>query len=168
MANLGLFALAAATILLLTTGVGLVIPAAHAEGMRQSIGDLDIMLEPDWSNGDATRFKVSFLEPGTDIPHQHQDYDFIILQDDREVFSAAKLVNQPLIHNVEGTIVVPFQFENTGDYVVKVAIYGIGLPAIPMDEAVEFPVTVTPEFPAGALAVTAAVAAGMVAARKKL
>lgn len=164
MAKLGLLALAAS--ILLTTGVGLIIPA-HAEGMRQSIGDLDITLEPDWS-GESTRFKVSFLEPGTDTPHQHQDYDFIILQDGREVFSAAKLVNQPLIHNVEGTIVVPFKFENTGDYVVKVAIYGIGLPAIPMDEAVEFPVTVTPEFPAGALAVAAAVAAGMIAARKKL
>lgn len=164
MAKLGLFALAAATLL---TGFGFLNASAYADGMRANAGDLDILLEPDWSN-DTARFKVSFLDPGTDTLHMHQDYDFIILQDGREVFSAAKQVNQPLIHNVEGTIVVPFKFENTGDYVVKVAIYGIGLPAIPMDEAVEFPINVTPEFPAGALVAAAAVAAGMMAARRKL
>ena len=165
MAKLGFFAFAA----ILLTGFGFAnIPVYAQDGMRESTDDLDILLEPTW-DANSTKFKVSFLEPGTDTPHQHQDYNFVILQDGKEVFNAAKQIGQSAIHNAEGTITVPYKFQQNGYYVVQVLIYGLGLPAIPTDGAVEFSVSVTPEFPAGVLvAVAAAVGIGAIAARRKL
>lgn len=164
MAKLGFLAFAA----ILMTGFGFAnIPAYAQDGMTKSTDDLDIMLEPQWG-ADQTKFKVSFLEPGTDTVHQHQDYNFVILQDGKEVFNAAEQIGQSAIHNAEGTITVPYKFEHNGDYVVRVLIYGIGLPAIPTDESVEFPVSVTPEFPTGVLVAAAAIGIGVIAARRKL
>lgn len=167
MAKLGFFAFAAA-MLLMAAGFGFAnIPVYAQAGMRNHTDDLDILLEPMWS-ADSTKFKVSFLEPGTDTLHQHQDYNFVILQDGKEVFNAAKQIGQSAIHNAEGTITVPFKFEKNGDYKVQVLIYGLGLPAIPRDDTVEFSVNVTPEFPAGVLVAAAAIAGGIIAARRKL
>jgi hypothetical protein len=146
---------------------------AYAQEMRDptSGGTLDIMLTPEVNpeDGRDIKFHVSFLNPGTDQPHEHQDYDVVILQGGNEVFSAAQQTGQPVLHNVPGTLTVPYKFEENGDYVVRVELYGTGIPAIPTNESVEFPVTVTPEFPAGALGAVAAVMAGAIAvARVKL
>jgi hypothetical protein len=165
MAKLGFLAFAA---IILLTGFGSAnIPVYAQEGMTQSTDSLDILLEPQWS-ADSTKFKVSFLEPGTDTIHQHQDYNFVILQDGKEVFNAAEQIGQSAIHNAEGTITVPYKFQQDGDYVVQVLIYGLGLPAIPTDESVEFSVSVTPEFPTGVLVASAAIGIGVIAARRKL
>jgi hypothetical protein len=95
---------------------------------------------------------VSFLNPGTDTVHQHQDYDFRILKDDgQEVFSAARQTGQSVLHNVEGTLTVPYTFQENGDYTVQVFLAGTGIPAIPTDEEATFPITVAPEFPAGGI-----------------
>jgi hypothetical protein len=120
-------------------------------------GTLDIRLAPTWSEGGQATFTVSFLNPGTDTVHEHQDYDFRILKDGQEVFSAANQTGQPVLHNVEGTLTVPYTFQENGDYTIQVYLAGIGLPAIPSDEEATFPITVVPELPAaGILAVTLA------------
>lgn len=161
-----------AVLSVMASGFAAALPA-HAQGADGGSGgamvqptsgnSLNIKLEPDWSS-DTTRFKVSFLEPGsTSSLHQHQDYDFVILQDGREVFSAAKQVNQQLIHNVEGTITVPYKFAENGSYTVEVRIYGVGLPAIPTDEKASFNIQVTPEFPTAAAMAAVALAAAMAA-----
>ena len=105
-------------IALLLAAVFSAMTAAYAQdgGMTAptSKGTLDIRVEPTWSNdgGNANvSFKVSFLKPGTETIHQHQDYDFKILKDGTEVFSAAKQTGQVLIHNAEGTITVPYTFK---------------------------------------------------------
>lgn len=133
--------------------------AAHAQdgGMVKTTnkGTLDIRLVPMWTEGGQTTFTVSFLNPGTDTPHEHQDYDFKILKDGQEVFSAANQTGQAVLHNVEGTLTVPYTFQENGDYTIQVYLAGIGLPAIPTDEEATFPITVVPELPAaGILAVT--------------
>ena len=60
-------------------------PIAYAQegGMMKttSKGTLDIRLDPVWTEGGQGQFTVSFLNPGTDTPHQHQDYDVRILKD---------------------------------------------------------------------------------------
>src|SRR5919204_519665 len=61
-----------------------------------SKGSLDIMLEPIESPSEEVKYKVTFLNPGTDTLHQHQDYDFKILRDGQQLFSAAAQLNQPL------------------------------------------------------------------------
>jgi hypothetical protein len=126
-------------------------------------GTLDIRLAPTWSEGGQARFTVSFLNPGTDTVHVHQDYDFRILQGGQQVFSAANQVGQPLLHNVEGTLTVPFTFQENGDYTVQVYLAGTGIPAIPTDEEATFPITVVPEFPAGGI-LAAVLAASMTTA----
>lgn len=141
--------------------------AQEGQGMRQTTtdGTLDILLEPTWNPGSPgstesqASFKVSFLKPGTDTLHEHQDYDFRILNSNGEqVFSAARQTNQALLHNVPGTITVPYTFGEVGDYTIEVFLggTGIGPTLIPTDENAKFNVVVTPEFPVGALGAIAA------------
>jgi hypothetical protein len=144
---------------------GLVVVPAYAAGEMKSSGkSLDVAVEPQWSDGGNAKFKVSFFSPGTSTLHQHQDYDFVILQDGKEVFRASKQLNQPVLHNVEGTLTVPFKFDNSGAYTVRVEVLGLGLPPVPISPEVHnFGVSVTPEFPAGALGVIGALMAGAIA-----
>src|SRR5918996_5551098 len=130
--------------------------SAYAQdgGMMQttSKGTLDIRLAPTWNEGGQAEFTVSFLNPGTDTPHEHQDYDFRILQGGQQVFSAANQTGQAVLHNVEGTLTVPYMFQENGDYTVQVYLAGTGIaPTIPTDEEATFPITVVPEFPAGGI-----------------
>jgi hypothetical protein len=123
-----------------------------------SKGTLDIRVEPTWRDNGNVSFKVSFLNPGTNTLHEHQDYDFRIFKDGTEVFSAARQIpGQNVIHNVPGTITVPYTFQENGDYTIQIYLAGTGItPIIPTDEEATFPIQVTPEFPAGALGAIAA------------
>ncbi|HXG05720.1 MAG TPA: hypothetical protein VNI77_00150 [Nitrososphaera sp.] len=126
--------------------------AQEGGGMRgtTSKGTLDILVEPTWDENGRATFRVSFLNPGTDTLHEHQDYDFRIFKDGAMIFSAAQQTDQPLIHNVEGTITVPYTFQENGDYTIQIFLGGTGIaPPIPTEEEVEFTVTVVPEFPIG-------------------
>ena len=154
-------------IALLLAAVFSAMTAAYAQdgGMTAptSKGTLDIRVEPTWTNdtgNSKASFKVSFLKPGTETIHQHQDYDFKILKDGTEVFSAAKQTGQVLIHNAEGTITVPYTFKEPGDYTIQLILGGTGIaPTIPTSEDAKFQIKVTPEFPAGALGSIAALMA---------
>jgi hypothetical protein len=127
-------------------------------------GTLDISLAPTWNEGGQATFAVSFLDPGTETLHQHQDYDLRILKDGQQVFSAANQTGQALLHNVEGTLTIPYTFQENGDYTIQVYLAGTGIsPTIPTDEEATFPITVTPEFPAGGI-VAAVLAASMITA----
>jgi hypothetical protein len=142
--------------------------AAYAQdgGMMEttSKSTLDIRLAPTWNEGGQAAFTVSFLNPGTDTVHEHQDYDFRILRGGQQVFSAASQTGQAVLHNVEGTLTVPYTFQENGDYTVQVYLAGTGIsPAIPTDEEATFPITVVPEFPAGGI-LTAVLAASITTA----
>ena len=161
-------------IALLLVPVFSVATVAHAQegGMvdTTSKGTLDIRLEQTWDPNveGKVNFRVSFLNPGTDTLHEHQDYDFRILKDGTEVFSAARQTGQALIHNVEGTITVPYTFQENGDYTVQIYLAGTGIiPILPTEEEANFPIQVTPEFPAGALgAIAALMTTAIVLARR--
>jgi hypothetical protein len=143
------------------------VSAAYAQdsGMAQTTSKdtLDIRLAPTWNEGGQATFSVSFLNPGTDTLHEHQDYDFRILKDGQQVFSAANQTGQAVLHNVEGTLTVPYTFQENGDYTIQVYLAGTGIPAIPTDEEATFPITVVPEFPAGGI-LAAVIAASMTTA----
>ncbi len=145
-----------------------VIPA-YAEGMRQpSSGknSLDVVLDPEWptTTNDPTKFRIMFLEPGTDTIHEHQDYNFVITKDGNEVYNAAKSQGVSLIHNTEGTLTIPYKFSENGDYSVTITISALGLPPIPIaDEVVTYNIQVVPEFPAGAIGAIVASLSGVVA-----
>jgi hypothetical protein len=143
------------------------VTAAYAQdgGMAQTTSKdtLDIRLAPTWNEGGQATFSVSFLNPGTDTLHEHQDYDFRILKDGQQVFSAANQTGQDVLHNVEGTLTVPYTFQENGDYTIQVYLAGTGIPAIPTDEEATFPITVVPEFPTGGI-LAAVIAASMTTA----
>jgi hypothetical protein len=124
---------------------------------------LDVLLEPIWEDDGNVEFNVTFLNPGSMVPRQHEDYDFRILKDGSEVFSAAKQTGQFLIHTAESTVHIPYTFEQNGGYTVEVTIYGLGFPPVPIDpESAEFPIQVTPEFPTGALSMVLLMVGGIV------
>src|SRR5688572_6264823 len=154
--------------LLLVAIFGVATSAYAQEGgmtATTSKGTLDIKLEPTFDPDDPHKatFRVSFLNPDTDTLHEHQDYDFRILKDGTEVFSAARQTGQALIHNVEGTITVPYTFQENGDYTVQIYLAGTGIaPIIPTDEEATFQIQVVPEFSAGALGAVAALMATVV------
>lgn len=142
---------------------------AFAQGMNQpsSGGSLNVLLEPEWGqNGDA-QFKVSFLQPNSETVQEHIDYNLKILDSSgNEVYDAAGEFNQPTLHTATGVVTIPdtipYQFQGNGNYNIVIEMTGILF--IPMTpETAEFSVNVTPEFPAGALSVIAAVTAGTIA-----
>jgi hypothetical protein len=127
-------------------------------------GTLDIRLAPTWNEGGQAMFTVSFFNPGTETVHEHQDYDLRILKDGQQVFSAANQTGQAVLHNVEGTLTVPYAFQENGDYTIQVYLAGTGIaPTIPTDEEATFPITVVPEFPAAGI-LAAVLAASMTTA----
>jgi len=126
-------------------------------------GTLDIGLSPAWSDAGQVTFTVRFLNPGTDTVHQHQDYDFKILKDGQQVFSAAQQTGQAVLHNVEGTLTIPYTFQQNGDYTVQVNLVGTGIPALPTNEQAAFPITVVSEFSATSILVVV-MAASLIAA----
>jgi hypothetical protein len=157
--------------LLLAAVFSVSLTAAHAEGMtsKTSGGSLNIMLEPAWSENGSAKFKVSFLEPKTNTLHQHQDWDVRILKGSSELF------NTQVVHNVEGTVTVPYDFkDNKGDYTVEVNVVAACFPSnpqtsnCPIDEKADFSITVTPEFPVGLVgaAMAALVGTTIVLSRK--
>lgn len=134
-------------------------------------GSLDIMLEQNWSGNGSAKFDISFFHPNTTRLHEHQDYDFLILQGDQQVFSAAGAINQPLIHNVEGTVSIPQQPIplQPGEYTVEVHVLGLGFPPLPINpEVATFPITVVPEFPAALTGVIAAVVASSIVLTRRI
>lgn len=138
---------------------------AFAQGMSQpsSGGSLDVLVEPQWGQNGAAQIKVSFLQPNSETVQEHIDYDVKIEDGSgNELFSAAGDINQAALHTASGVITIPYTFEGNGNYNIIVEMTGIQfIPIAP--ETAEFSVTVTPEFPAGALSVIAAVTAGTIA-----
>jgi hypothetical protein len=147
--------------LILIMGVLSVVPsstssyAQTSSGMRKSTsgGSLDVLLEPSPEPigiKEPTKFKVTFLKRGTNEVQQHIDYDFIIVKGSKEVFKASTLAGQPNkpLHTAEGIVTIPYTFQDTGDYLIKVPVMGILFNPI-KPESAEFPINSIPEFPSG-------------------
>jgi hypothetical protein len=87
--------------------------------------DVNITSSPEVISTDKeVKFKINFLEPGTDKIQVHVDYDFQVFKNG-EVFSAAKQINQPLLHTAEGSVTIPFMFPSPGSYSIKIPVLGI-------------------------------------------
>jgi hypothetical protein len=117
-------------------------------------GAVDILLQPSPeppTNNAQSQFKVSFLKKGTSSIQPHIDYDFVIMKNGKEVFSASNQTGQPgkPLHTAESVVTIPYKFADTGNnYSIKVSVEGILFNPI-RPESVEFPIKVVPEFPAG-------------------
>lgn len=89
--------------------------------------------------GDENAFDIRFIEPETGVEIEEVIYDFSIFRaGDREVVRRDQMVTRQ-----------EFTFDEQGPYEIRIDnIEGLG-------EGVSVPIQVTPEFPAGALAVVA-------------
>lgn len=109
-----------------------------------SDGSLDVSISPSpevINTNEEVKFKVDFLEPGTDKIQVHVDYDFQILNNGEEIFSAAKQISQPLLHTAEGSVTIPFTFSSPGVYSINIPVLGINF--IPINpESAKFDFTV--------------------------
>ena len=107
-------------------------------------GSLDVNISPSpevINTNDEVKFKINFFEPGTDKIQVHVDYDFQILNNGEEIFSAAKQISQPLLHTAEGSVTIPFTFSSPGDYSIKIPVLGINfIPINPEYAKFEFTV----------------------------
>ena len=97
--------------------------------------------------GDQTQLKVSFINKQNTI-QQHIDYKVSVTQGGNQIFGI------PLTHTAEGSVSIPFQFQNNGTYQVTVEVDGILFQPIPPETA-SFTVDVVPEFPLSTAAVLA-------------
>lgn len=124
--------LAAAVAFLLASSVA---GRALAETKPTGGGSLDILLEPS-ADGSQTKFKVTFLQPGKTAAQNHVDYDFVISDSaSKELFRAAKQLNQPVLHTEPGIVTIPYKFEKRGTYEITVEVYGILFVPINPEEA---------------------------------
>ena len=87
------------------------------------------------SPGDQTQLKISFLNKQTNGIQQHIDYRVTVTQGQNQVFGI------PITHTAEGSVSIPYQFQNAGDYQVTVSVEGILFQPIPPETAV-FSITV--------------------------
>jgi hypothetical protein len=114
------------------------------------------------------KLDFNYFVADTGARQDHLDYDVEIFDESGErIFSAAANINQSVIHTSEGKSIVTYDFKQNGNYVIKVTIFALGLPPIPITpESVTMPVRVTPEFPATVMvAVVATISAAIVASR---
>ena len=138
---------------------------------RASGSALDVMVEPQWEQDGQARFKVTFLQPSSQTVQVHVDYDLVVKDESgNEVFRATdQFANQPVLHTESGIVTIPqapssYKFGANGSFTVTVEMFGIQfIPISP--ETAEFSINVTPEFPAGALAIAAAMAGTIAAMR---
>src|SRR5690349_2359061 len=120
-------------------------------------GTINVGFSTDPANpnpGDQTQLKISFINKQNTI-QQHIDYRVTVTQGQNQVFGI------PITHTAEGSVSIPYQFQNAGDYQVTVSVEGILFQPIPPETAV-FSITIggsqpTPVQPkSGCLIATAA------------
>jgi hypothetical protein len=109
-------------------------------------GSLKVQIEPTpkvLKANTPTKFKITFDKtPGGVQPHV--DYDFLITNNGKNVFSASASTGQtgtPL-HTAEGIVTIPYEFKTPGGYTLSVKVYGILFNPI-KPESADFPIKVT-------------------------
>ncbi|MDE2026718.1 MAG: multicopper oxidase domain-containing protein, partial [Patescibacteria group bacterium] len=84
--------------------------------------------------GQPSRLVISFLDSQTNTLEEHVDYKVIIMKGDEQVFGTS------FLHTAEGSVTIPYQFENVGPYNVVVEVDGVYF--LPISEMVQFSIHV--------------------------
>lgn len=77
-----------------------------------------------------TKLKINFLNKNTNSIQEHIDYSITVKKGESQVFSI------PLTHTAIGSVTIPYQFEEAGQYHVFVDVQGIFFQQIPTESAV--------------------------------
>jgi hypothetical protein len=76
-------------------------------------------------NGQEAKYLVSLFNKESNILQRHVDFDFAILKNNSEIFSAAKQANLPLLHSARGGEVIPYSIEQLGNYTIRISVSGV-------------------------------------------
>jgi hypothetical protein len=82
------------------------------------------------TNDVNSEFKITFLQPNLQVVQPHVEYDFVISKMNNEVFRASSVSGDRLLHTAEGTVTIPYKFNEGGQYSLLVTVSGINLEEI--------------------------------------
>jgi len=84
---------------------------------------------------EQTKLKIDFINKNTKTVQEHIDYSISVTKKDTQVFGI------PLTHTAIGSVTIPYEFQEAGEYKVSVDVQGILFQPIPTETA-SFAVTV--------------------------
>jgi hypothetical protein len=162
-------------ILILAGSASFIAPRANAQGVtcdgdivtpesiRLEENNLDVKLELDSASDQPPRFKVTFLDAATGNVQPHIDYNLVITDtSENEIFNAAAVTRQDILHTAEGIVTIPTTLAVDGYGIAIVSVSGINF--IPIEtQLASFPCIQIPEFPIGAVGIFAAILVTIVA-----
>jgi len=82
------------------------------------------------SPGDFAKLKIDFLNGQTGTIQEHIDYTTTVTKDGKAVFGPI-----PLTHTSPGTVTIPVEFKEKGEYKIIVDVQGILFQPIPSEKA---------------------------------
>ena len=122
------------TLVLLTL---IILPAYAQEQSEQQIvltdkGTLEVGLSTIPAHpqpGEQTKFKIDFINKSTKAVQEHIDYLITVTKGDQQIFGI------PLTHTAIGSVTIPYEFQEAGEYKVSVDVQGIVFQPIPTETA---------------------------------
>lgn len=79
--------------------------------------------------GEQTKFKIDFINKNTKVIQEHIDYSITVTKGNDQVFGI------PLTHTAIGSVTIPYEFQEVGEYRVSVDVQGIVFQPIPTETA---------------------------------
>lgn len=79
--------------------------------------------------GEQTKFKIDFINKNTKLVQEHIDYSIAVTKGTEQVFGI------PLTHTATGSVTIPYEFQDSGEYKVSVDVQGIVFQPIPTETA---------------------------------
>ena len=123
--------------------IPLLITPAFAQLNEQILPTSDGTLNVDLSTnpehpqpGDRVKFEIAFLNPTNDKIQEHIDYTFKLSKDGTDYFGPI-----PLTHTSTGSVTIPVQIEESGNFDILIEVEGILFQPIPL-ETVSFNIAV--------------------------
>ena len=85
--------------------------------------------------GEQTKLKIDFINKSTKAVQEHIDYSIAVTKGNNQVFGI------PLTHTAIGSVTIPYEFQEAGEYTVSVEVQEILFQPIPTETA-SFPISV--------------------------
>ncbi|MGI0040336.1 MAG: CFI-box-CTERM domain-containing protein [Nitrosopumilaceae archaeon] len=79
--------------------------------------------------GEQTKLKIDFINKNTKTVQEHIDYSITVTKKDIQVFGIT------LTHTAIGSVIIPYEFQEAGEYKVSVDVQGIVFQPIPTETA---------------------------------
>ncbi|MEK6877168.1 MAG: CFI-box-CTERM domain-containing protein, partial [Thermoproteota archaeon] len=79
--------------------------------------------------GEQTKFKIDFINRNTKAIQEHIDYSITVTKGNDQVFGI------PLTHTAIGSVTIPYEFQEAGEYRVSIDVQGIVFQPIPTETA---------------------------------